>query len=69
MSATNQNHTLDDFLTGSACASCGVDNSPEIEVPYDSAIGRCMGIDSDSEVCSECFHDMKGIYRAGGYDA
>jgi len=69
MSATNQNHTLDDFLTGSVCASCGVDDSPEVSVPEDSPVGRCMDLGSDSKVCSECFSKKSGVYRAGGHDA
>jgi len=67
MSATSENHTLDDFLDDSSvCASCGVDDSPEINVPAGSPVGRCIGLGSDGEVCDECFQQHSTVYRVGG---
>jgi len=67
MSAQTENHTLDDFLTDdSVCASCGVDDDPSTPVPADSPVGRCMDLDSDGEVCSECFQQHSSVYRVRG---
>jgi len=67
MSAQSENHTLDDFCTDeTVCASCGVDDDPEVSVPSDSPIGRCLDLDDDGEVCSECFQQHSTVYRVGG---
>lgn len=66
MSAQSQNHTLDDFCSDdSTCASCGVDEDPDVSVPADSAVGRCLDLDGDGEVCNKCFNQMSSVYRAG----
>ena len=67
MSAQADNYTLDDFIDHStACASCGVDPDSPWDIPEDSAVGRCLSLESDGEVCDECFQEHSTVYRAGG---